>query len=98
MASEFVTSNKSQQNTNDSEPTSSSSSNNTVADLTRFDPETGQLLPDVQTSKPHPLGSKFSFWFVRRAQGSRTQENYEKNIRRLATVDTVKYCFFFLSV
>jgi len=38
----------------------------------------------------HPLQNCWSFWFVRRVQGARTQENYERNIKKFATFVTVE--------
>eukprot|EP01120_Amphizonella_sp_Union-15-10_P003216 TRINITY_DN1361_c0_g1_i1.p1 TRINITY_DN1361_c0_g1~~TRINITY_DN1361_c0_g1_i1.p1 ORF type:complete len:229 (+),score=41.77 TRINITY_DN1361_c0_g1_i1:560-1246(+) len=50
--------------------------------------ETGQ---DTNFSeKKHPLRFKYSFWFVRRMQGSRNAESYEKNIKNVGNFDTVE--------
>ncbi len=63
--------------------------------LKRFDPPGGQLVARLDPSKPlHKLSSAFSFWFVKRVHGPRTQENYERNIKRIATVDSVSLFFF----
>jgi hypothetical protein len=59
--------------------------------LKRFDPPGGQLIarPEANGKPVHKLSTPFSFWYVRRVQGPRTQENYERNIKRIATVDSV---------
>ena len=38
----------------------------------------------------HPLQFRWTFWFNKRLQGARTQENYEKNIKRVATFASVR--------
>eukprot|EP00295_Goniomonas_pacifica_P037226 CAMPEP_0175976820 /NCGR_PEP_ID=MMETSP0108-20121206/44732_1 /TAXON_ID=195067 ORGANISM="Goniomonas pacifica, Strain CCMP1869" /NCGR_SAMPLE_ID=MMETSP0108 /ASSEMBLY_ACC=CAM_ASM_000204 /LENGTH=214 /DNA_ID=CAMNT_0017306761 /DNA_START=17 /DNA_END=661 /DNA_ORIENTATION=- len=43
---------------------------------------------DVVTEVPpdeHPLTFGYCFWFMRRTPGSRTQDNYEKNIRKIGS-------------
>jgi translation initiation factor 4E len=40
--------------------------------------------------KKHPLKTKYTFYFVRRQQGVRTQENYEKNIKEIGSFTTVE--------
>lgn len=51
-------------------------------------------LPEDYEPKPGPddhlLQHSYSFWFNRRVQGARTQENYEKNIKRVATFSSVE--------
>lgn len=66
--------------------------------LKRFDPPGGQLIarPEASGKAVHKLSTPFSFWYVRRVQGPRTQENYERNIKRIATVDSVSDIYFFL--
>jgi hypothetical protein len=62
--------------------------------LRRFDPAGGQLVAQLDPTKPvHKLSTPFSFWFVKRVHGPRTQENYERNIKRFATVDSVRTTF-----
>ena len=59
--------------------------------LARFDPPTGLLMPQVAADKArHPLHSPFAFWYVKRVHGARAQENYERNIRRLAVVSDLE--------
>jgi translation initiation factor 4E len=38
----------------------------------------------------HPLQYTYSIWFNRRVQGARTQENYEKNIKKVGTFSSVE--------
>lgn len=38
----------------------------------------------------HPLQYTYCLWFNRRVQGARTQENYEKNIKKVGTFSTVE--------
>jgi translation initiation factor 4E len=38
----------------------------------------------------HPLKTKFTFYFVRRQQGQRNQENYEKSIKKIGSFATVE--------
>lgn len=43
-----------------------------------------------KSSEPgHELQFTYSLWFNRRVQGARTQENYEKNIKKVGTFTTV---------
>ena len=36
------------------------------------------------------LSSSFTFWHVKRVQGPRTQENYERNIKRIGSFESVR--------
>ncbi|PRP86703.1 hypothetical protein PROFUN_02852 [Planoprotostelium fungivorum] len=38
----------------------------------------------------HPLFHTWSFWFLRKSQGSRAMETYEKNIKQIGTFNTVE--------
>lgn len=38
----------------------------------------------------HPTQYSYTFWFNRRLQGVRTQENYEKNIKKIGTFRSVE--------
>eukprot|EP01113_Clastostelium_recurvatum_P017659 TRINITY_DN2081_c0_g1_i1.p1 TRINITY_DN2081_c0_g1~~TRINITY_DN2081_c0_g1_i1.p1 ORF type:complete len:275 (-),score=81.22 TRINITY_DN2081_c0_g1_i1:47-871(-) len=38
----------------------------------------------------HPLQYDYTLWFNRRVQGARTQENYEKNIKKIGSFATVE--------
>ena len=59
--------------------------------MARFDPVCGRLEPIVAADKVrHPLHTPFAFWYVKRVHGARAQENYERNIRRLACVADVE--------
>jgi len=41
-------------------------------------------------TKKHPLKTGWSFWFMRRTQGPKSQENYEKNIKCIGSFLTVE--------
>jgi len=38
----------------------------------------------------HPLEHSWSFWFLRRVQGAKSQDNYEKNVKKIATLSSVE--------
>ena len=60
-------------------------------DLSRFDLASGALVANADGVKEaHALTTPWSFWHVKRAQGPRTQENYERNIKRIGSFDTVR--------
>jgi hypothetical protein len=42
-----------------------------------------------ETEKEHKLENEWSFWFLRRVQGAKSQENYEKNIKKIASFSSV---------
>jgi hypothetical protein len=39
----------------------------------------------------HPTQHTWSFWYVRRVQGSRSQENYEKNVKKVGSFASVSF-------
>jgi len=55
----------------------------------KVDPNAAASIED-DTRDKHPLQFGYSIWFNRRVQGARTQENYEKNIKKVGSFSTVE--------
>lgn len=54
--------------------------------------EEKDVAPDAVDRNAHPLQFTYTIWFNRRVQGARTQENYEKNIKKVGSFSSV--CHF----
>jgi translation initiation factor 4E len=52
--------------------------------------EEKDVAQDAVDRNAHPLQFTYTLWFNRRVQGARTQENYEKNIKKVGSFSTVQ--------
>jgi len=44
----------------------------------------------IPETEKHPIKFEYVMWFNRRLQGARTQENYEKNIKKIGSFKTIE--------
>ncbi len=59
----------------------------TLSSSNTSDTNSNWVVEPVQAG--HPLQHQWAFWFLRRIQGLKSQESYEKNIKKIGTFSTV---------